>query len=1060
MNLANKYRPKSFDDVTEQGVTTEILTKLCQSEDLQLRNFLLIGPAGTGKAQPLYSKVLTPQGFVPMEYIAVGDEVITPSGRVARVQEVYPQGEREVYKIYTDDDSFFEVADNHLNLVRIEPEGCTMVNEIPEEVMETKELINIFNTQSVNVSIPCCQPYSFTYFPVPLSPYILGQELFHITFFGNEGNIVFNNLTPERFMMISDYLKDKNMPYCVEDGTIKLLQDVELVKQTAMMYIHNGVIAGQYTYNSPLIRKELLRGFLDGSSVDISRKQVGMTVSRATYRRLDWLLDIVRSLGLGLKVTSIGGGDDSQYVQITITFTREVNFFDSRSGEVLPCKCYRKITKIEKSGSTECKCILIDDPDHTYITDNYSVTHNTTSARIMAKMLNGDDGQIIEIDAASHSSVNDMRDIVEQAKTYPVGCKYKVILVDECHALSSAAWQSMLTCLESNPARTVFVLCLTGDGLVSTSSGLKRLDAIEIGDSVWDGEQFRTVNNVFDNGDRPCLTITLQDGSHIDCTDNHNLEVLEGDAIVWKEARNLKEGDCLLSYSNCPINSVSAVKLSSAECWMLGYITGNGNYTPHSLDIYTPYHKWGTVKTYLDELVAQHVFKDYIIDSDPKACDNNIHDTRIHFFSDKYHPGMTNWYERAGLNPNYTRGTKSLPQAIFSQSADNIRAFIDGWYFADGDGRCNSFFDNSNESPFLYCSNQSMILELQQLLKSIGEYCTVHVHETVITPEYYEKNSFIKPGSYTSYTLYRRFRPGYFDNESFRKILLDKYSTMPIGKYKLDLSNLKNPVQRISPKMITEAGYDYSSKGVFIPIKSIEPCGVKHVYDIEVEGSHKFVYNSFVVHNCTTNPEKIPQTILSRVQTFQLSKISLKGIQDRLIHILDCEIAEGRDITYDKEAVNYIAKLAQGGMRDAITLLDKALSYSNNINTANIEKSLNLPNYDDYFKLLTFIVKKDNTGIVTVINDVYDSGVNFVKWFDGFMAFISNIIKYIYIQDISQTMIPEHYQDRIASYGIAHAAICLKLSNKLVKLNQELRNTQYLQELAITYLCTTPNQTK
>ena len=206
----------------------------------------------------------------------------------------------------------------------------------------------------------------------------------------------------------------------------------------------------------------------------------------------------------------------------------------------------------------------------------------------------------------------------------------------------------------------------------------------------------------------------------------------------------------------------------------------------------------------------------------------------------------------------------------------------------------------------------------------------------------------------------------------------------------------------------------------------------------------------------TTNPEKIPATILSRVQTFQLSKISLKGIQDRLVYVLEQEKAEGRQLSYDVNAVNYIAKLAQGGMRDALTNLDKCLAYSSDVTMENVEKALNLPNYDDYFKLLNFIAKKDNSGIVSVINDVYDSGVNFIKWFDGFMAFISNIIKYIYIQDITATMIPEHYKDKIAGYGAAHAALCLKLSNKLVKLNQELRTTQYLQELAITYLCTQP----
>lgn len=209
---------------------------------------------------------------------------------------------------------------------------------------------------------------------------------------------------------------------------------------------------------------------------------------------------------------------------------------------------------------------------------------------------------------------------------------------------------------------------------------------------------------------------------------------------------------------------------------------------------------------------------------------------------------------------------------------------------------------------------------------------------------------------------------------------------------------------------------------------------------------------------CTTNPEKIPATILSRVQTFQLSKISLGGINQRLTHILEEEKKSGRNITYSDEAVNYIAKLANGGMRDAITLLDKALAFNEDVSADNVYKALNLPSYDDYFSLLNAIAKKDNKSTAEIIHTVYNSGVNFVKWFEGFHAFICNIVKYIFLQDINTTMIPSYYQDKIAKYGTAHSALCLKLANKLLKLNQELKGTQYLQEVALTYLCTIPKK--
>lgn len=207
---------------------------------------------------------------------------------------------------------------------------------------------------------------------------------------------------------------------------------------------------------------------------------------------------------------------------------------------------------------------------------------------------------------------------------------------------------------------------------------------------------------------------------------------------------------------------------------------------------------------------------------------------------------------------------------------------------------------------------------------------------------------------------------------------------------------------------------------------------------------------------CTTNPEKIPTTILSRVQTFQLSKISLDGIYSRLKHVLENENLSGNSIEYTEDGVLFIAKLANGGMRDALTLLDKVLVYTHDISSESVAEALNLPNYDDYFSLLGAIAKKDNATIISTVHDVYNSGVNFVKWFEDFHSFIINIVKYIFLQDINKTLIPAHYQDKINKYGTAHSAICIKLANKLVNINHELRTTNYQQEVVLTHLCSIP----
>lgn len=88
-------------------------------------------------------------------------------------------------------------------------------------------------------------------------------------------------------------------------------------------------------------------------------------------------------------------------------------------------------------------------------------TGKTTMGRLIATYLNGSTDNLIEIDAASNNGVEAMRDLVQQAETFPIGTKYKIILIDECHVLSPQAFQVLLKTFEEQPARTVFIMATT-----------------------------------------------------------------------------------------------------------------------------------------------------------------------------------------------------------------------------------------------------------------------------------------------------------------------------------------------------------------------------------------------------------------------------------------------------------------------------------------------------------------------------------------------------------------------------------------------------------------------
>ena len=106
---------------------------------------------------------------------------------------------------------------------------------------------------------------------------------------------------------------------------------------------------------------------------------------------------------------------------------------------------------------------------------------------------------------------------------------------------------------------------------------------------------------------------------------------------------------------------------------------------------------------------------------------------------------------------------------------------------------------------------------------------------------------------------------------------------------------------------------------------------------------------------CTTDPQKIPKTILSRVQRYDFNKISLDGIVNRLKWIINeenknLEIAD-EYIGVDDEALEYIAKVSEGGMRDAISMLDKCLSFTRTLDVANVVKALGISDYGSLHRI-------------------------------------------------------------------------------------------------------------
>lgn len=149
---------------------------------------------------------------------------------------------------------------------------------------------------------------------------------------------------------------------------------------------------------------------------------------------------------------------------------------------------------------------------------------------------------------------------------------------------------------------------------------------------------------------------------------------------------------------------------------------------------------------------------------------------------------------------------------------------------------------------------------------------------------------------------------------------------------------------------------------------------------------------------CTTDPQKIPKTILSRVQRYDFQRISQDGIVDRLDSILENELNEHPDLLWTRNTLEYIAKIADGGMRDAITLMDKCLAYSKDLTLENVVKALGTTDYDTMFKLTDYLLQlngEESTKLaLQLIESIYNDGKDLKTFVRQYVQFLLDLSKY------------------------------------------------------------------
>jgi len=160
---------------------------------------------------------------------------------------------------------------------------------------------------------------------------------------------------------------------------------------------------------------------------------------------------------------------------------------------------------------------------------------------------------------------------------------------------------------------------------------------------------------------------------------------------------------------------------------------------------------------------------------------------------------------------------------------------------------------------------------------------------------------------------------------------------------------------------------------------------------------------------CTTEPEKIPETIHTRVQDFQFNRLNVRQIIKRLEYIVQ---QEEKNISED--VITYIAKISEGGMRNAISLLEKILDL-NDIKLENVIDLVGEINYSDLIDLLNFILVEDKQNSVALIDKLHSEGRNLKLFVKKITEFIVDLTKYAFNRNSDDIFnyinIPKLYRD-------------------------------------------------
>ncbi|MFW0792748.1 PhoH family protein [Gordonia sp. CPCC 205515] len=362
-----------------------------------------------GRAQPLSTRVLTPEGFRPIGDIAVGDSVIGSNGSPTEVLGVYPQGFKDIVRVTTQDGSSVRCSTDHLWSVYTRADRRSGKGP---RVLEAKEMIgNLRAAHYHRYELPVLSsPVKFAARAVPMDPYALGLMLGDGCMAG-VATPSFTTADPELINALVaaipgiratpksevDYVLNRvtspGEVITIENPVTHVMRELGLWgTKSATKFVPES-----YLFNAADIRLAVLQGLLDsdGGPVSQSGRTCRVQYTTVSDRLRDDVTLLVQSLGgvVYYRTRPAAGRKPGNARGRSVFHRHDAHILDIRLPEgITPFRLTRKVEKyaagdckqpkryiesIEPEGTDEAVCIRVAAADALYVTEDFLLTHNT-----------------------------------------------------------------------------------------------------------------------------------------------------------------------------------------------------------------------------------------------------------------------------------------------------------------------------------------------------------------------------------------------------------------------------------------------------------------------------------------------------------------------------------------------------------------------------------------------------------------------------------------------------------------------------------------------------------